>query len=75
MVNRSNAMQGWRNGANFIYSERLRVPNLLVAALVSASMAVAGILLLLPPVRALLKLVLYKPGKVKVSFTAVKCFF
>ena len=51
------------------------MPNLLVAALVSASMAVAGILLLLPPVRALLKLVLYKPGKVKVSSTAVKCFF
>jgi short subunit dehydrogenase-like uncharacterized protein len=62
VVNRSNALQGWRYGMNFLYSEHLRVPNALVAVLVSVSMAVAGILLLLPPVRALLKLALYKPG-------------
>ena len=64
VVNRSNAVQGWRYGEGFLFSERLRVANPLVAALVSVSMAAAGILLLIPPLRALLKSVLYKPGAV-----------
>jgi short subunit dehydrogenase-like uncharacterized protein len=45
IVNRSNALSGWRYGRNLIYREYSQAPNVLVAMFVSAVFPIVGALL------------------------------
>lgn len=62
VVNRSNAISKWRYGGDFVYSERMVVPNAISALLGSFFIALTG-LLVLPLVRTLVRPLLPKPGQ------------
>jgi short subunit dehydrogenase-like uncharacterized protein len=62
VVNRSNALSGWRYGRDFIYSEGMAVP--MIAALASALITpLFGALMLFSLTRNLLKRMLPQPGE------------
>lgn len=68
VVHRSNALSGWRYGKDFRYSETMAVGKNSFTGLVSAAIGtflfgLGGVLVLFPPTRALLKMVLPKPGQ------------
>lgn len=58
IVNRSNAISGWSYGESFVYYERMMAKNFFVAALVTFALAIVDVLLLLPPARMVLKMLL-----------------
>lgn len=58
IVNRSNAISGWSYGESFVYYERMKAKNFFVAALVTFALAIVDVLLLLPPARMILKMLL-----------------
>lgn len=62
VVNRSNAISGWRYGRNFIYSEGMAVP--MIAAFASALITpLVGVLLLFSFTRNILKSMVPQPGE------------
>ena len=62
VVNRSNAMSGWKYGRDFVYTEGMAVPFL--GAILSAIVTpLVGTMMLFSFTRSLLKLVLPKPGE------------
>mmetsp|Transcript_3373 Transcript_3373/g.4650 ORF Transcript_3373/g.4650 Transcript_3373/m.4650 type:complete len:268 (+) Transcript_3373:446-1249(+) len=63
LVNRSNALQDWRYGRTMVFSERSLVSGPLMALMQALLTAWAGLLLVLPPSRALLKRLLPSPGQ------------
>lgn len=58
IVNRSNAISGWSYGESFVYYERMIAKNFFIAALVTFALAIVDVLLLLPPARMILKMLL-----------------
>ncbi len=63
LVNRSNALLGWQYGPQFVFTERMRVPNVLVAVLVTLLTPIMSLFFLNPIGRATLRLVLPSPGQ------------
>eukprot|EP01034_Spumella_vulgaris_P022746 gene22746-28904_t len=63
IVNRSNALSNFKYGPHFVFTERMKVPNALVAAVVTLAMPVMLLFFLNPLGRALLGLVLPTPGQ------------
>ena len=64
MINRSNSLSGWNYGRNFLYTERMMAPSMIVAILQSLSLAIGGLFLIFPPTRWLAKkFVIPKPGQ------------
>jgi short subunit dehydrogenase-like uncharacterized protein len=63
IVNRSNALSGFRYGPQFVFTERMKVPNALVAVAATVAMPFMLLFFLNPVGRALLKLVLPSPGQ------------
>lgn len=63
IVNRSNAVQGWLYGREFLYSERMRAPNPLVALLFTLMLPFGSLLCYLPFTRNILKRFLPQPGE------------
>jgi short subunit dehydrogenase-like uncharacterized protein len=63
LVNRSNALLNYRYGRNFVFSERMIVPNFLVALIGSVALSVLQGLLIFPPTRYLIKCVSPQPGQ------------
>lgn len=62
VIHRSNALQGWSYGKNFVYGEAMVAPNPIVALLVSALTPLV-VLLFLPFVRSFARLFVPKPGE------------
>jgi short subunit dehydrogenase-like uncharacterized protein len=63
VVNRSNALSGFKYGPQFVFTERMKVPNALVAAAATVAMPFMLLFFLNPVGRALLKLILPTPGQ------------
>lgn len=62
-VNRSNALSGYKYGRTFVFSERMIVPNFLVALAGSVAMSVFQLMVLVPFTRYFIKQVVPKPGQ------------
>lgn len=63
LVNRSNALAGFRYGRNFVFSERMIVPNAIAALLVSVAMNVFQLLIAIPFTRVVVKKIMPAPGQ------------
>lgn len=63
LVNRSNALQGFKYGEKFVFTERLRVPHFGYAILSLFMMPIFLLLFMNPVGRAFLRLVLPAPGE------------
>jgi short subunit dehydrogenase-like uncharacterized protein len=63
LVNRSNALLGYRYGREFVFSERMIVPNFFAAFFGTLAMGVAQALIFFPVSRYFLKMVVPKPGQ------------
>lgn len=58
IVNRSNAISGWSYGEAFVYYERMKAKNFIVAAVVTIVMMIMNVCLLLAPMRMIMKMIL-----------------
>lgn len=58
IVNRSNALSGWSYGESFVYFERMKAKNFLIAFLITVVMGFLNVLVLVPPVRMIMKMIL-----------------
>ncbi|KAJ1433775.1 Saccharopine dehydrogenase-domain-containing protein [Ochromonadaceae sp. CCMP2298] len=63
LVNRSHALNGFKYGRDLVFSERMLLPNLPMAVIGSAVMALVQLMFLLPFTRFFLKKVLPSPGE------------
>ncbi len=63
IVNRSNALQNWKYGRQFLFTERMRVPNVILAIACVLVMPLLMTLFVTPFGRAFLKLFLPSPGQ------------
>lgn len=63
MVNRSNALQGFRYGRHFLFTERQRVGNPVLAVAGSFLLGLGSLLFIFAPTRYLLRLLLPRPGQ------------
>jgi hypothetical protein len=62
VVNRSNALQGFHYGKDYVFIERTKSSNLFNSIFYSLLMPLIAIFLLVPFARSLLKKVLPQPG-------------
>lgn len=58
IVNRSNAISGWSYGENFVYYERMKAKNVIIAALITIGLGIINVLVLISPIRMLMKMIL-----------------
>lgn len=63
LINRSNALSGYRYGRTFVFTERMIVPNVFAAFFGTLALTVAQALIAFPVSRYLLKFVIPKPGQ------------
>lgn len=63
LVNRSNAVSGFKYGRTFVFSERMVVPNMIVALLGSVALSVFQLMVVLPFTRFFIKKVVPQPGQ------------
>lgn len=63
IVNRSNALLNFKYGKNFIYKEKLAVPNAIIALIATLFMPMVMLSLYLPFTRSIIKLLVPKQGQ------------
>jgi short subunit dehydrogenase-like uncharacterized protein len=63
VVNRSNALLKWGYGKDFVFSEGLKTPNFIAAALGSVAFPVIGALMVFPPSRWIIQRLVPQPGE------------
>ena len=63
VVNRSNAVNNWNYGKNFVYTESIVMPNMIVAILASVFVPIAGVLLYFRVTRYVLSFFLPQSGE------------